>query len=133
MSEPRWLAPIFFALVLLFIVPVWVVNYIPTADGPAHVYNAWLMKELALGDAGHLAQAFRIDWRPHPNWLGHAVMAVLMLIAPPVIAEKLLFTLIIALFLGATWMLCSAIDIRSRPYAFIGFQFAYHQLLQTGF
>jgi hypothetical protein len=132
-NEPRWLAPIFFALVVLFIIPVWVVEYIPTADGPAHVYNSWLIKELARGEGGHLSQAFQIDWRPHPNWLGHAVMAVLMMVVAPVVAEKLLFSLIIALFLGATWMLCGAMDIRSRAYAFIAFQLAYHQLLQTGF
>jgi hypothetical protein len=41
-----------------------------------------------------------IDWRPNPNWLGHIVMALLMAIVPPLIAEKTLFSAIVLLFLA---------------------------------
>jgi hypothetical protein len=121
---------IYAALAVLALVPIWSVHYLPTQDGPSHLYNSWVLHELVRGAGGAIATWYRVDWRPHPNWLGSAVMALLMTIVPPVIAEKLFVSAIIALFLAGVWMYTAE---EARPYAIMAVPFAYHSLLLAGF
>ena len=121
---------IYAALAVLALVPIWSVHYLPTQDGPSHLYNSWVLHELVRGADGALVTWYRIDWRPHPNWLGSAVMALLMTIVSPVIAEKLFVSAIIALFLAGVWMYTTD---EARPYAIMAVPFAYHSLLLAGF
>src|SRR4051794_29608435 len=97
----RWL---FLALALLQLVPIWSVHYLPTCDGPSHVYNAWIFHELVSGHRGVIADYFAIDWHPHPNWIATAFMGVLMFVVPPLVAEKIFVTVIVLLFALAMWM-----------------------------
>jgi hypothetical protein len=124
---------LYFGLALLALVPVWSVTYLPTSDGPSHVYNSWVLHELVRGSHGPAAEWYAIDWRPHPNWIGHAVLALLMTIVPPVVAEKVLVSGIILLFLYAIWRYAGAVDDGRRVFAFLAFPFAYNLLLQMGF
>src|SRR5437016_554073 len=96
--ERRWVRPLFWALAILQLLPIWCVRYLPMVDGPSHVYNSWIFRELLLHRGGLIAQYFEIDWHPHPNWIGTAVMAVLMTIVPPIVAEKLFVSAIVLLF-----------------------------------
>jgi len=121
-------ARLYVAVAILAIVPIWSVRYLPTVDGPSHVYNSWILHELLRGHDGPVAQWFEIDKRPHPNWIGHAIMAVLMFAVSPIIAEKLFMTGLIALFLYAMWRYA-----RTPFAAFIGVPFAYNRLLHFGF
>lgn len=133
-ARSRGLVALFLALALLEIVPIWTVKYVPTGDGPSHVYNAWVMHALARGDAPpKIEAAYRIDWRPHPNWTGHAFMALAMFVVPPLVAEKLLLTLIIVAVLAGSWMLMTAVDPRNDVYAFLALAFTYPQAFFAGF
>lgn len=125
---------LFLALAAVQLAPFWSVHYLPLGDGPAHVYNAWVLHELLSGNAPpNIAAHYHIDWRPHPNWTGHAVMALLMFLVPPLVAEKLLLTLILAtLFIGA-WLLATAVHPKNDVYAFAVFAFTYAQSLIAGY
>jgi hypothetical protein len=128
------LAAAFVALTLIQLVPIWSAHYLPTADGPAHLYNAWILRGLLTGKApAVIASHYAIDWRPHPNWIGHVALALFLTVAPPLVAEKLLFSAIVVLFLSGAWILATAGGERGAVYAFLAFPFVYHQLLQTGF
>jgi hypothetical protein len=130
----RWTLPLFLALAVLHLAPIWSVRYLPTGDGPAHVYNAWVLHELLSGHPpANLAHAYRVDWKPHPNWSGHALMALAMTILPPLAAEKLLVTLIVALTLAGTWFLATSVDPRNDVYAFLAFPFTWTQTLVAGY
>src|ERR1051325_10961691 len=94
----RHLGRLFLALALLQLVPIWSVHYLPTTDGPSHLYNAWVMRDLVGGHRGPIAETFEIDWRPHPNWIETAALALLMTVLPPLVAEKLLVSAIVLLF-----------------------------------
>jgi len=131
-GEARWAAILFFAIALLQVIPIWSVQYVPTGDGPEHVYNSLVLHDLLTGRRGVIADVYAIDWRPHPNWIGHAVMALLMFVLPPLVTEKILLTATILLFLTGAWMFAGAVDPRSRTFAFLALPFAYHALLQTG-
>lgn len=122
----------YLALAVAAVVPIWSCRWLPTIDGPSHVYNAWLLQELLRGH--HLAsQWYAIDWRPNPNWSGHAILALLMAVFPARIAEKLLVSGIVLLFGVAMWMYTGLADESARPFAVVALPFAYHLMLQAGF
>lgn len=129
----RTLRNLYRALAIVALAPVWSARYLPTADGPSHLYNSWVLRELIVGKNAVLAQAYAVDWRPHPNWIGHAVLALLMTVVPPLIAEKLMVSGIVLLFLYAMWRSCRALGGEALPFAFLAFPFAYHLPLQMGF
>jgi hypothetical protein len=130
---PRWLAPLFLIVALLQLGPIWSVRYLPTSDGPEHLYNSWILHDLVFGNENNVTKVYRIESHPFPNWSGHVLMAALMVVVPPLVAEKLLFSTIVLLFLAGAWMLAGAVDRRGQAYAFLAFPFAYHLLLQAGF
>ena len=131
----RRLEPVLFALfVLLYLLPLWAVERVPTNDGPSHLYNAWLLRELAWGDPHPaLDAAFDVRAEPIPNWLGHAALALLMTVVPPVAAEKLLLSACIVLFLVSLRYLAGSVEPAARWYAWLGFPLAYNFLFQAGF
>ena len=60
-------------------------------------------------------------------------MALLMIVVPPLIAEKFLVSGIVLLFLYAIWRYAGAVDESRQVFAFLAFPFAYNLLLQQGF
>lgn len=126
----NWLRWLYAAMVVIALAPIWSVHYLPTQDGPSHLYNSWLLRELVRGGNAAVEHAYRIDWRPHPNWAGSVVMALLMTVVPPLVAEKLLASGIVLLFLAAIWMYAGE---EGRPYAFFAIPFAYNVLFHLGF
>ena len=132
--DDLWLRRLFFALALLYILPQWSVQYLPTIDGPCHTYNAWVIRHYDNVEQYPLfKEHYEINARPYPNWSGHAVMALLMFVVPPLIAEKLLTSLYLLLFLGGMWYFAGAVRSDQRWLAFLAFPFAYQQLFQFGF
>src|SRR5258708_8094313 len=123
----RWL---YGTTVLIALAPIWSVRYLPTQDGPSHLYNSWLLRELLRGTNAAIEHAYRIDWHPNPNWLTSAVLALLMTVVPPLVAEKLFVSGIVLLFAAGIWMYAGD---EGRPYAFLAIPFAYSLLLQSGF
>ena len=132
MSE-TWLRRLYLGLAIVALAPIWSAAYLPTVDGPSHLYNSWVLKELVRGNHGIVSEWYAVDWRPYPNWSGHVVLALLMTIVPPVIAEKLLLSGIVLLFLYGIWLFAGAVDESRRPFAFVAFPFAYNLPLQMGF
>lgn len=129
----RTLRNLYIALAIVALAPVWSARYLPTSDGPSHLYNSWVLHELIGGNNAVVAQAYAVDWRPHPNWSGHIVLALLMTMVPPLVAEKLLVSGIVLLFFYAMWRYCRALGGDALPFAFLAFPFAYHLPLQMGF
>src|SRR5438270_5013139 len=84
----RWHVALFVAVAALHLLPIWRVHLLPTVDGPSHLYNAVVLRELAAGTP-EFSRVFEVNKRLSPNWLGHALLAVFP--AAPLIAEKLLF------------------------------------------
>jgi hypothetical protein len=110
------------------VVPIWSVRYLPTIDGPSHLYNSWILYSLLRGAKGPIADWFQINWRPYPNWIGHAAMSLLMFVVTPIVAEKLFVTGVVLLFLYAMWRYAAP-----SPFVFLAVPFAYSLMLQNGF
>ncbi|HEX6900513.1 MAG TPA: hypothetical protein VF789_12390 [Thermoanaerobaculia bacterium] len=134
LRDERRLRRLFFALALLYVLPLWTVRYLPTIDGACHTYNAWILRQYHNVEEYPLFQEhYEINARPYPNWTGHAVTALLMFVVPPLAAEKLMASLYVLTFLGGIWYFCGAVRSDQRWIAFLAFPFAYQQLFQYGF
>src|SRR2546430_9228132 len=104
-------AALFGFVTLLQLVPVWFTEYLPTGDGPSHLYGAWLLRRLAFRtDNGAISRFYHVDWSPVPNWAANAVMAAAMSIASPLAAEKFFFSVVIVVFLLGAWTFAGADD-----------------------
>src|SRR3978361_1001163 len=104
LADDVWVRRLFFLLAILYVVPFWTTRYLPTTDGPCHTYNAWILRQHAnVREYPLFNQYYEIDFRPHPNWTDHAVMALLMFVVPPLTAEKLLVSGYMLLFLAGAW------------------------------
>lgn len=83
------------ATLLLHLIPILVLTPFLTLDGPAHLYNAELMKELLKGQELVIGKFFDFNKFPHPNWSGHLILMCLLYILPPLLAEKFFLCLIV--------------------------------------
>ncbi|HLG33253.1 MAG TPA: hypothetical protein VI757_00105 [Bacteroidia bacterium] len=84
----------FLLLIFLHLLPVAMLGYFVTHDGPSHVYNSYIIANLLNGDA-LTAQYFMFNPQPVPNWLGHFLLVLFNLFFAGNISEKLLLCLYI--------------------------------------
>jgi putative flippase GtrA len=81
---------LFAVLLVLHVVPIWLVRYFPTQDGPLHVENVLALVQHA---SSPLLQHWYVpNWGAQPNWLTQAMLAALLHVAAPLTAEKLILT-----------------------------------------
>jgi putative flippase GtrA len=81
---------VFAAILLVHVLPIWLVAWFPTQDGPLHVENVLAL----LGHAGSplLQSWYDANWGAQPNWLTQVLLAAVLQTASPVVAEKLVLT-----------------------------------------
>ncbi len=123
---------VFWALVLLHLVPVWSFTYLPTQDGPSHLANALILRDLGDPAAGY-DQFFELRDDPLPNLTAPLLLAGLLYLLPPLIAEKVLVSLYILGFAAAYRYFLGAFGARCRPLAWAGLLFVYNHCLWMGF
>jgi len=129
-----WENAAFWLLFILHILPLCSGRYFPTADGPTHLYNAWLWKTMLLHpeDFAHHVLAFNPN--PEPNYLSHLLLVGLLTIAPPWLAEKLLLLLyVVGLPLALRYALRSSKQVGAGWVAILGYPFVYSVVLVWGF
>ena len=124
---------LFCALLILHLCPIWIYRYFPSQDGMNHVYNAYILKSYHHPAFYKTREIFQLNLTFFPNWISHLLMAGLMFIVPPLIAEKLLLTLCVAGVPLAFLYFSRSIDQESTFNAWLGFLFSYHYLLHMGF
>jgi len=124
---------LFLGLLLLHLAPIWTVRYFPSQDGPSHVYNAKILVDGANPANHQLRQTYTWSYALPPNVLSHLILSGLMQLAPPLIAEKLLLSLIIGLLPLAMLYLVRGFERGTEVFSLVGFIFAYHNLLHMGF
>ncbi len=125
-------ALVFWFLVAAHLIPVWAFQYLPTQDGPAHLSNAVILKDYGAPDT-HYHELFEIRREPIPNWTVHLVLAGLMFVVSPLVAEKLLITGYIFALAGAMRYFCGAFGERTRPLALVGLLFVFNRCFWLGF
>ncbi|HET7827061.1 MAG TPA: GtrA family protein [Anaeromyxobacter sp.] len=86
----RLAAAVFFAVLALHVLPIWLVRFFPTQDGPLHVENVLAL--LRHASSPLLQSWYQANWGAQPNWLTQALLAGLLQAVPPLVAEKLVLT-----------------------------------------
>jgi putative flippase GtrA len=81
---------LFTAMTALLVLPIWLVHYVPTQDGPLHVENVLAL--MAWKDSPLLQRWYVANWGTQPNWLTQALLAPLLHVMSPVTAEKVVLT-----------------------------------------
>lgn len=97
-------ALIFLGLVILTCSPVWAVDYFINQDGSAHVYSAYLMREL-LKNNPQVHELFAFNTFAVPNSSGHWLLVLLLNFFSAFTATKIIVTLTLAGLIGAVGLL----------------------------
>jgi len=99
------------AIAVASVVPLWLTPVVPTTDGPAHLYNAWLLLHLDDPDldARRLVEVNLLV----PNWGSVGPLVPLLLVSPPAVAEKIDLSAIVALLVTGAALL--AWRVRGDP------------------
>jgi putative flippase GtrA len=83
-------AALFAILLVVHVLPIWLVRWVPTQDGPLHVEN---VLALLRRDASPLLQQhYLANWGPQPNWLTQVLLIPLLQVFSPRVAEKVVLT-----------------------------------------
>jgi hypothetical protein len=128
-----WEEVAFWLLLGLHLLPLWRHYYFPTSDGPAHLYNAVLLKTMLLHPDNWAHQLLTVNFNPEPNYLSHLLLVALLTITPPWLADKLVLTLYVAGLPIALRYLLRAVRPGAGWLAVLGFPFVYSVVLVWGF
>jgi hypothetical protein len=104
-----------------------------TLDGPSHVYNSFMLKEMLFSDSTIYHEYLQHNTKPEPNWLGHALLVLFMFLVDPLVAEKLLVAVYVILFLGGFRYLTTAFNRSSTWSPLLAPPMVYSVLVYHGF
>jgi len=114
------------------LLPVWSFRYFPSQDGPAHVYNAYVMSHYHEPEHAVFRQYYAFRKEPLPNYMGHVILAGLMRGLPPLLAEKLFLSLYVATFVGALYYAAGAVTRNPAAAVCLGLPFVYNYPVHSG-
>lgn len=118
----------------LCLLQIWLPTYFVTGDGPCHLYNAhilhsiWTNKDISFYD-----HFYSLSHNPNPNWLTHVALATMMFAVNGFLAEKILLTSYVLLFLSGFYVLLKRLSTEVSYWMLLIFIFVFHHLLTMGF
>lgn len=124
---------LFFIVTVLNTIPLFSAIYFPTLDGASHLANANIIKQLVFHQNQLFGQFFAINPEPVPNWTSHLILALLMVVFPAWIAEKILLVTIIVAFPVAFRRLLLTIAPDRPLMSYLIFPLTYSMFLNFGF
>jgi hypothetical protein len=135
-ARRRWPARaetwLFLVVTAATLVPVWSVPYFPAQDGPAHVDTAHAIRHY-LDAALPYQTYYQVQLQQGSNWLLTLVLAGLMFVVRPSVAEKLLVSGYIVLFVAGVRYALAAIAAENRWLALFAPLVVYNVTLHLGF
>ncbi|MEM1158596.1 MAG: hypothetical protein AAF649_07750 [Verrucomicrobiota bacterium] len=126
-SEVLW-----WGLLLLQLYPVWSVEHLLTQDGPLHFYSAHVFLELWRGESPVIAHLFEFSLHASPNWIGPILFIAAQALTGPLLAEKLVVTLIMVSMAGGYRYLLSGWGCQVLSARFLIFPFLLSHYLVMG-
>ncbi len=95
-------------MLALQILPVWLFRYFPSHDGPIHIYNCLVLKDIFTSQHGIAQTYYTLNPQFPLNVLAHVLLTALTFVASPLVAEKLFLTIYaVTLGLSARYALAS--------------------------
>lgn len=124
---------LFWILVLIGTLPVILNKYYPTLDGPSHLYNGNIIKELITGDYQEFSNLFSFNPVLVPNWISHFLFATLSFIFPDYLTEKIVFLGYFILTPFFFRKVCLQITPENKLLSYLMIPFAHNHLFYFGF
>ncbi|HET6556481.1 MAG TPA: hypothetical protein VFG54_04145 [Prolixibacteraceae bacterium] len=123
---------VFYLVLIINIAYLFYTRFYPSMDGPAHLYNSNLLKQLVLNNS-FISEFYRINPFPVPNWTGHFILSFFKLFLPGWLSEKMLLVLYISgMALSFRYLIKVLIPENLSLSVFI-FPFIYTFLFHMGF
>jgi len=123
----------FWVLIILTMMQFVVFKYAPSLDGPQHLHNAFVLKDLLL-NKGMVRDFYNINPIPVAYWTSHILLTAFTVIFPPWLAEKLFLLVFIAGVSLAYRYFVRSMDMEYNPIAqYLIFPFAASFFLLAGF
>lgn len=124
---------LFLLLLLIALFQVWQTRYVPSLDGPQHLYNANVLRELILGNE-LFRRFFSVNDTLVGYWSGHFFLSLFRMFLPAWLAEKLLLTsTVIGFILSFRFLVRSISPGTGNLVSFLVFPFVYHMYLLLGY
>ena len=131
MAQPANL--LLLVLTALLLAPIWSFRYFPSQDGPEHIYDATVLRDYHASGADILREYFAISPQPVTKWFAVGAMALLGEVVPPPVAEKLLLSFYIILWVWAVRYALGAFGAKASDGVFLTLPFIYNFPLHMGF
>jgi hypothetical protein len=125
---------LFYVGVLVFLYPLLTNTWMVTGDGPCHLYNAKVLKDIIFNiDKAFYLDFYMVNYQLTPNLWDHILLGFFQIFFSPSISEKLFFgTYILAFSFGARY-LCRSISPNSDWAVLSVLLFTFHHLMMKGF
>jgi len=132
--SPINLTPSFFytLLLIIHIGLVWVTPYFPTQDGPGHIYNLVILKDLINGGK-EWGSFFSYQLHAVPNLAFILISYPLLQFFPPLIVEKLFISIYIVLMGSSVYLFLRTFNKASLTFIFFVFPVIFNFNLMMGF
>lgn len=123
---------IFYLILVINLAYLWYTKFYPTMDGPAHLYNANLVRYLLTGN-DFIKEYYQINSFPVPNWISHFILAFFRLFLPGWLCEKLYLILYVTGMALSFRYLVKSICPENVSLSVFIFPFIYSFLFHIGF
>ena len=123
---------VFWLLIGACLAPIWTVRYFPSQDGSEHLYNALILRFYDASWAGVFRKYLYLNTQPMPSLLGHWMLAGLMYVVRPNVAEKLLLSLYIVMLPLSVRYAVRSIERGNGFLAFMSFPLIYNMMFHKG-
>ncbi len=133
LNRPAFIFGLFILILGICLAPVLCFKYFPTVDGPAHLYNAKIIREFWFGNSEFYKPYFSFNAEPVPNWTGHIIAIIAGLFLPVWMVEKILILLIVAGIPFSMWHLSGSYAAKTNWKIFLLLPFVYPVTLYLGF
>jgi hypothetical protein len=122
----------YYLLVLLHLLPVLVLPYFVTHDGPTHVYNANLIHQLLFDTDSTAALFFEFNPQVLPNWISHILLELFMYFVDGAVAERIVIAIYIVAFPLSFRFLVLAINPKAIAATYLIFPYVQAFSILTG-
>jgi len=111
---------------------VWLLPYVPTQDGPSHIYNLVILKDL-LNGGKEWGDYFTVQLHAVPNLGFHIIAYPLLSFFPPLIVEKIFISCYTVLMGASVPLLLRTFNRPVFPLAYLVFPVIFNYTLLMGF
>jgi hypothetical protein len=124
---------VFVVLLGVHVLPLWIFQFVPTQDGPAHQSISSILREIGTPGGAYLRDYFVLQKEAFPNWFIYVMMGKVLGFLPIPLAEKVLLSAYVVLLPLSFRYALGAVDRQATLFATFSLPFVYGYHFWMGF